>query len=303
MTKDLYRIGAVSKLTGVTVECLRAWERRYGMNPAEKAGKTRFYSEIQIHRLTQIKRLIDQGHPISQLVKLSDADLANRLGQYSSALTPSNRRLKVALAGTALLLAEEQFSDGNRLEILRRWPSADAFASTPLQQPPPQRLPKLDVVVLEIPSLDIYLIDKYIESTDARIVVVYHFCTDTDLQIAKERGFDMLPWPSTWQQIEEACLRAGREFRTTSSTQRRFSDEQLFHLATRTSIEGCTCPRDLVQLITQINAYAIHTERCGTVNTAANHFEISLEANEARACLENALSVLVEDEDAVQTTN
>lgn len=303
MTEDLYRIGAVSKLTGVTVECLRAWERRYGMNPAEKAGKTRFYSEIQIHRLTQIKRLIDQGHPISQLVKLSDADLANRLGQYSSALTPSNRRLKVALAGTALLLAEEQFSDGNRLDILRRWPSADAFVSTPLQQPPPQRLPKLDVVVLEIPSLDIHLIDKYIESTDARIVVVYHFCTNTDLQIAKERGFDMLPWPSTWQQIEEACLRSGREFRTTSSTQRRFSDEQLFHLATRTSIEGCTCPRDLVQLITQINAYAIHTERCGTVNTAANHFEISLEANEARACLENALSVLVEDEDPVQKAN
>ena len=152
-------------------------------------------------------------------------------------------------------------------------------------------------------SLDIYLIDKYIESTEARVVVVYHFCTNNDLQIATERGLEVLPWPSTWQQIEEACLRAGREFRTTSSTQRRFSDEQLFHLATRTSIEGCTCPRDLVQLITQINAYAIHAERCGTVNTAANHFEISLEANEARACLENALSVLVENEDSVQKAN
>ena len=303
MTEELYRIGAVSKLTGVTVECLRAWERRYGMNPAEKAGKTGFYSEIQIHRLTQIKRLIDQGHPISQLVKLSDADLANRLGQYSSALTPSNRRLKVALAGTALLLAEEQISDSNRLEILDRWPSADAFASASLQPTPPQRLPKLDVVVLEMSSLDIYLIDKYIESTEARVVVVYHFCTNNDLQIATERGLEVLPWPSTWQQIEEACLRAGREFRTTRSTQRRFSDEQLFHLATRTSIEGCTCPRDLVQLITQISAYAIHAERCGTVNTAANHFEISLEANEARACLENALSVLVENEDSVQKAN
>ena len=134
-------------------------------------------------------------------------------------------------------------------------------------------------------------------------MVVYHFCTDTDLQIAKERGFDMLPWPSTWQQIEGACVRSGREIPTPSSTQRRFSDEQLIHLASRTSIEGCTCPRDLVQLITQINAYAIHTERCGTVNTAANHFEISLEANEARACLENALSVLVEDEDPVQKAN
>ena len=303
MTKDLYRIGAVSKLTGVTVECLRAWERRYGMNPAEKAGKTRFYSEIQIHRLTQIKRLIDQGHPISQLVKLSDADLANRLGQYSSTITPSNRRLKVALAGTALLLAEKQFGDGHRLEIVDRWPSADAFASTRLQQTPPQRFPKLDVVVLEMPSLDVYLIDKYMESTDARVVVVYHFCTDNDLQLAIERGLEVLPWPSTWQQIEGACVRSGREFHTTSSTQRRFSDEQLFHLATRTSIEGCTCPRDLVQLITQINAYAIHTQRCGTVNTATNHVAISLEANEARANLENALSVLVDNEDSAQNPN
>ncbi|HBP15963.1 MAG TPA: hypothetical protein DD457_12200 [Gammaproteobacteria bacterium] len=303
MTEELYRIGAVSKLTGVTVECLRAWERRYGMKPAEKAGKTRFYSETQVHRLTQIKRLIDQGHPISQLVKLTDADLTNRLGQYSSALTPSNRRLKVALAGTALLLAEEQFSDSNRLEILDRWPSADAFASASLQPTPPQRLPKLDVVVLEMSSLDIYLIDKYIESIEARVVVVYHFCTNNDLQIATERGLEVLPWPSTWQQIEEACLRAGREFRTTSSTQRRFSDEQLFHLATRTRIEGCTCPRDLVQLITQISAYAIHAERCGTVDSAANHVEIGLEANAARASLENALGVLIEDEVLVQNAN
>ena len=303
MTKDLYRIGAVSKLTGVTVECLRAWERRYGMNPAEKTGKTRFYSETQIHRLTQIKRLIDQGHPISQLINLSDADLAYRLDQYSSARTLPDRRPKVGLAGTALLLAEEQHAESNHLEILDRWSSADAFAATQLQQRPLQRYSNIDVVVLEIPSLDIQLIDKYIEYTNSRVVIVYHFGTTNDVQIATDRGLEALAWPATWQQIEEACLRPGFESRATTSTQRRFSDEQLFHLATRTRIKDCTCPRDLVQLITQISAYAIHAERCGTTDSAASHVEIGIEANAARARLENALGVLTEDEGLGQNAN
>ena len=303
MTEELYRIGAVSKLTGVTVECLRAWERRYGMKPAEKAGKTRFYSETQVHRLTQIKRLIDQGHPISQLINLSDADLAYRLRQYSSASAPPNRRPKVGLAGTALLLAAERHADSNHLEILDRWSTADEFATHRLQQRPLQRHPNLDVVVLEMPSLDIQLLDKYTESTKARVVVVYHFGTTNDLQVATDRGLEVLAWPATWQQIEEACLHPRRGSRTTPSTQRRFSDEQLFHLATRTRIESCTCPRDLVQLITQISAYAIHAERCGTVDSAANHVEIGLEANAARASLENALGVLIEDEVLVQNAN
>ena len=303
MTEDLYRIGAVSKLTGVTVECLRAWERRYGMRPAEKAGKTRFYSEAQIHRLTQIKRLIDQGHPISQLIKLSDADLAHRLGQYSSPPTLLSRRLKVGLAGTAVLLAEERFADNKRLEILDRWSSTEAFDGARLQPKSLQERPKLDVVVLEMPSLDIHLIDKYSKSVDERVVVVYHFGTTNDLHIATERGLDVVPWPSTWQQIEEACLRSGRRSSSTVGTQRRFSEEQLFHFATNTSIESCTCPRDLVQLITQINAYAIHAERCGTADTAANHFEITLEANAARASLENALSAIVEVEGPIQQAN
>ncbi|MEC9251974.1 MAG: hypothetical protein VX697_03205, partial [Pseudomonadota bacterium] len=179
----------------------------------------------------------------------------------------------------------------------------EAFDGARLQPKSLQERPKLDVIVLEMPSLDIHIIDKYSKSIDERVVVVYHFGTTNDLHIATERGLDVVPWPSTWQQIEEACLRSGRRSSTTAATQRRFSEEQLFHFATNTSIESCACPRDLVQLITQINAYAIHAERCGTVDTAANHFEIALEANAARACLENALSVIVEVDGSVQKAN
>ncbi|NJN52146.1 MAG: MerR family transcriptional regulator [Gammaproteobacteria bacterium] len=75
MADDLYRIGTVAKLTGVSVECLRAWERRHGIAPAERSGRTRFYSHAQLERLRKIKALIDAGHPISSLAELSNAQL------------------------------------------------------------------------------------------------------------------------------------------------------------------------------------------------------------------------------------
>jgi hypothetical protein len=58
---DLYRIGTVAGLTGVSVERLRAWDRRYGLAPAHRAGKTRFYNRAQLERLKRIKQLIDEG--------------------------------------------------------------------------------------------------------------------------------------------------------------------------------------------------------------------------------------------------
>ena len=106
MTEDLYRIGAVAKRTGISPECLRAWERRYGLEPAERAGKTRFYDAAQIERLTVIKALLDQGHPISQVIHLPAEALSRRLtpGRRASSLA-SSATPKVALVGAALVRA------------------------------------------------------------------------------------------------------------------------------------------------------------------------------------------------------
>ena len=73
MDDQLYRIGAVSKLTGISVECLRAWERRYGFTPAERAGRTRLYDTDQLDHLKKIKTLLDRGQAIGQLARLEAA--------------------------------------------------------------------------------------------------------------------------------------------------------------------------------------------------------------------------------------
>ena len=113
MTSDLYRIGAVSKLTEISAERLRAWERRYNLQPAHRSGKTRFYDSGQVEHLKKIKVLLDRGQAISQLIKLTgeelDARLAVRPGRAGST--------RVGLVGASLILAERD-QDQSRLNVL-----------------------------------------------------------------------------------------------------------------------------------------------------------------------------------------
>ena len=83
---QLYRIGTVASLTGLSVERLRAWERRYNLSPAHKSGRTRFYNKTQLDRFKLIKRLIDLGHPISSLVELEIDQLEARLEHQTDVL-------------------------------------------------------------------------------------------------------------------------------------------------------------------------------------------------------------------------
>ena len=89
--QNLYRIGTVSSLTGISVERLRAWERRYDLSPAHKSGKTRYYSRAQLERLRLVKHLIDLGQPISSLATLSTDQLKSRIDDHN----PAAKRLDV----------------------------------------------------------------------------------------------------------------------------------------------------------------------------------------------------------------
>jgi MerR family transcriptional regulator, light-induced transcriptional regulator len=67
-----YPIRAASKLTGLPVDTLRAWERRYqAVNPS-RAGRGRLYSEADIRRLLLLRHAVDGGHAIGQVASLSD---------------------------------------------------------------------------------------------------------------------------------------------------------------------------------------------------------------------------------------
>lgn len=60
--EKVLRIGEVSRRTGVTVETLRAWERRYGvLEPARTEGGHRLYGDEDVDRIKAMQRLLEDG--------------------------------------------------------------------------------------------------------------------------------------------------------------------------------------------------------------------------------------------------
>jgi DNA-binding transcriptional MerR regulator len=67
----------VAQATGLTVETLRAWERRYGIiEPKRDDSGHRMYTAWDVSRLRRLRETTDRGHPISKIAHLSDEDLA-----------------------------------------------------------------------------------------------------------------------------------------------------------------------------------------------------------------------------------
>lgn len=78
----MYSIKAVSQATGLTVETLRAWERRYGVVvPQRDATGRRVYTPEDVIRLRRLREATDRGHPIGRLSQLPAEALTGLLNQ------------------------------------------------------------------------------------------------------------------------------------------------------------------------------------------------------------------------------
>ena len=80
----LVRIGELSRRTGVGVDTLRAWERRYGLlRPQRSSGGFRLYGTSDQERVRAMKALIDSGVSAAEAARLTTSALspAARSGQ------------------------------------------------------------------------------------------------------------------------------------------------------------------------------------------------------------------------------
>ena len=87
-TSARYPIRAVSKLTGIGIDTLRAWERRYGAVTPVRDDRGRMYTDADISRLLLLRGAVEHGHSIGRLAGLTDTEL-RRLGATADANTAS----------------------------------------------------------------------------------------------------------------------------------------------------------------------------------------------------------------------
>lgn len=75
-----FSVGAAARLTGLSPDLLRAWERRYRVvEPVRSAGGTRRYRESDVEKLRLMKAVVDAGHRIGDVAGLSVDELRSRV--------------------------------------------------------------------------------------------------------------------------------------------------------------------------------------------------------------------------------
>jgi DNA-binding transcriptional MerR regulator len=83
-----YPIRAVARMTGLSLDTLRAWERRYEAVVPGRSDRGRLYSGADVARLTNLRELVGRGHAIGTIARLSDGDLTQLL-EDTHARTPA----------------------------------------------------------------------------------------------------------------------------------------------------------------------------------------------------------------------
>jgi MerR family transcriptional regulator, light-induced transcriptional regulator len=72
-----YPIRAVSLMTGVSIDTLRAWERRYKTVEPVRDERGRTYTESDVKRIKLLRDAVANGHAIGRIANLTDEQLAN----------------------------------------------------------------------------------------------------------------------------------------------------------------------------------------------------------------------------------
>lgn len=74
-TSATYPIRAVSQLTGIGIDTLRAWERRHQAVTPVRDDRGRMYTDADVARLRLLRTAVERGHSIGRLAGLTDAEL------------------------------------------------------------------------------------------------------------------------------------------------------------------------------------------------------------------------------------
>ena len=89
-----YRVGMVSKLTGLSTHTLRMWEKRYAaVVPERTEAGGRLYSDADVERLRLLHTLVQSGHSIGGIANLSDDDLRRMAAAFPRASETSTPQL------------------------------------------------------------------------------------------------------------------------------------------------------------------------------------------------------------------
>lgn len=309
----LYRSGAVGRLTGIPVETLRVWERRYGVvGPRQSPSGRRQYAPHDVTRLTIIKRLVDAGYAIGSIAALDLEQLRLMLRQVTH---PPRETLaaaaKIAAATQHIAIVGEALAIRMRHGLPEDLQVAAVSASA-ARAFDDFRGVRADALLIEFPSVQRnapQLIRSLAQLLGAQqIIVEYGFASRELEQDLRALGCHLVRAPLNVNDLESLCRAAPAAAFTGQTANpahdnlpppRRFDSKTLARIATRSTALNCECPRHIADLLVALGNFETYSGECEGRNPddAALHRYLKQVTGNARAMMEMALQRVVEAED------
>lgn len=309
-----FRIGSVSRLTGIPTDTLRIWERRYDVVTPERSGSgTRYYSHADITRLALIKELVEEGNAISTVANLRKEELEERVKLIKSSTKPAKnieiaKTCRLIVCGDALPLyirnTHEEFPE---LEVVAEF-------QNPFQAEAELADIEADVLLMEFPAFqdqDIGPLQTILKRhPNLYPILVYGFTTRSTIELLNKLHISTIRAPLDVFRLRSECQKAvsasagsviSTPLKTTENEvipKRQFTQEQVMNLINKPQPNSvnCECPKHHGEILYNLYAFEEYTIGCQTNNSeeAALHCYIHDCTQKARFMMEQALTKLIE---------
>jgi len=314
--KQLYQIGTVAALTGLSTHKIRMWEKRYGLvTPDRSQSRNRLYSQYDLERLKLIKILVDSGHAVSRLAALDKLALQNLLSQQerwvSSASAPALAYERAVIVSDFLQISDLAGLAQSFPGKISLWTHQQAqhFIG---QDDSELSEAKLEATILLIDQPSLHRDDalewlQRIRSHQCPLAILIYQYSDRDtLKAFTSRVSRAVKGPMTSDLLEREMLVICSHYspvfsvavQSAENAPQRFSRQQLLRFAQMTSSSNCECPQHLATLLMDLINFEQYSSECENKNLAdkAMHEYLFRLAGSVRGQLEEALEKLAEME-------
>ena len=302
-----YRSGAAARLAGLSPETLRVWERRYDLSDTRRSAHgQRLYSAQQVQRLSLLKQLVDQGHPIGQLARLSIDSLRDLAGGATRSDGASAQPIGVVVIGVSLPRRIAASGPGLcQLDVQASCARLDQVAGL-------GSVAGTEVLVVELSEIDEGIVPAIAAARlavhAAAVVVLYRFCSSATIRALRAQGWLVARVPAEMGELAPLCRSAlaGQRLpvpRTaangvTRPAAPRFTEEALANITAAGNRISCECTRHLSDLLLLVGSFERYSAQCAsrTPEDAMLHQDLNRAAGQARVILEGAMEQLARTE-------
>lgn len=299
----LYRIGAVSRSTGVPVSTLRVWEARHqAFSPIKTDGQQRLFREQDVSKARLLKQLTQQGHSIGAIAALDLVHLRRLCQGNDAPLTPpaSTEALTMVVVGLGLANRIESSAmaaalGSHRCRVTAVFDDLAGAQRSPMGESAQVLLIKVNSLQNSVVSDIQSVVAKH---TFAQTVVLYHFAPDAVVQNMRRAGWVVRRDPIADTELADLLLSvlfspmdAAPQWASGATAQRRYSDQTLRRVAGISTDVLCECPKHVAELIAQLASFEQYSQECLNQNAddAQLHAYLRAISGSARAVFENAL--------------